>query len=409
MARLLPSLALLALAACAAASERQAEVPPPLSTRGEAPDAVPQEMRRPPTDPGPLVQSAPPEPPRFGRVTVLEDPLPRGLRAAAEPGTPNPSAADGKPFRQRRVIDTGVSHLFVADLSPDERTLVGFSSGERALRLYGVEDGQLRSRAVLDFIEEYGRGDVLFWRRPSELPLVVVGDPHGLSLRDATTGTERSRLATRGAWQLRFSANGEVLMADLPVIPDGAGPGAQRSELAFYRPRPDDSVETELVLRFDERVDAFDLDGRHARLAVLYYPSGDAELIDLAERRVIWTARAPQYAASIDISPDDRLVAVGGDSVVLFDLDDPARSSRFSKLGNNVNTVRFSPSGNLLAVSAYDGRIRTFRPGVETPELSLLQVLRHTGTANVYSLAFSRDGHTLVSSSGDHTLRVWSR
>jgi len=346
----------------------------------------------------------------FGRATVREDPDPVGLREpdAGRFATPPPVAS--KQFREAKKITVGVSHLSAGDLSPDETAVLTFSTGERAVRIYDRASGRLRSAPVLDFIEEWGRGDVLFWPRPVNPPLAVVGAPGGVTLRDTITGAERALLSPRGSWELRFSENREVLMANLPYIPDHPAPtSAQRAELAFYRVVGDDRIETELVLGFDQRVDAFDLDSHHGRLAVLLFPSDTLEVYDLRARRLLWTAPAPKYASAVDISGDDRFVAVGGDSVSLYRLDDPTRPSRYHRFDNNIDTVRFSPGGDLLAVSSYDGRIRTFEPNVEHAELSLLQTLRHGGTANVYSLTFTRDGKTLVSTSGDRTIRIWAR
>jgi len=349
-------------------------------------------------------------PPAFGRATVREDPGPVGLREPDAARFASPPAVASKQFREARKINVGVSHLSTGDLSPDETAVLTFSTGERAVRIYDRATGKLRSAPVLDFIEQWGRGDVLFWPRPVVPPLAVVGAPGGVTLRDTITGAERALLSPRGSWELRFSSNGEVLMASLPYIPDHPAPTSeQRSELAFYRVLADDRVETELVLGFGERVDAFDLDSHHGRLAVLLFPSDEIEVYDLRARRVLWTAPAPKYASGLDISGDDRFVAVGGDSVSLHRLDDPARPAQYHRFDNNIDTVRFSPDGDLLAVSSYDGRIRTFVPSVDQIELTLLQTLRHGGTANVYSLTFTRDGKTLVSTSGDRTIRIWTR
>lgn len=358
----------------------------------------------------PLEPREPAAPVKFGRATVREDPGPVGLRPPDSIGFASPPPVASKLFREAKKITVGVSHLSAGDLSPDEKAVLTFSTGERALRVYDRASGKLLSAPVLDFIEQWGRGDVLFWPRPADPLLAVVGAPGGVTLRDTTTGAERALLSSRGSWQLRFSANGEVLMASLPFIPDHpAPPSAQRSELAFYRVVDNDRIETELVLAFDERVDAFDLDSRHERLAVLLFPSGDLEVYDLRARRSPWTTPAPAYASGLDISGDDRFVAVGGSFVSLHKLDDPTRPSRYHRFDNNIDTVRFSPDGDLLAVSSYDGRIRTFVPSLERGELALLQTLRHGGTANVYSLTFTRDGRSLVSTSGDQTIRIWAR
>jgi WD40 repeat protein len=401
------------LTACAASSATRAPEPAPsppatsVVAVGTPPGGEPLTTVPPPGDSGaePLEARDPSRREKFGRATVLDDPPPIGLRPAT--AEPLPSRIVSDRFREERKINVGVSHLAVGDLSPDETRLLAFSSGERALRVYDRKSGKLLSQPLLDFIEQWGRGDVLFWPRPGhEPPLAVVADPRGLSLRDTVTGAERSVLSSKGSWQIRFSANREVLMANLPFIPQG---GAQSSELSFYRLTPDDRLETELVLGFEERVDSFDLDATHGRLAVLFYPSGDLEVFDLRERRGLWGTPAPEYSSSVDISPDDRFVAVGGSSVQVHGLDNPSRPARYSRFDNNINTVRFSPDMALLAVSSYDGRIRTFRPSVERGELTMIQTLRHGGTANVYSLTFARDARTLVSTSGDRTVRIWSR
>jgi WD40 repeat protein len=93
--------------------------------------------------------------------------------------------------------------------------------------------------------------------------------------------------------------------------------------------------------------------------------------------------------------------------VVLLEVSDPERRSTYNELGNNVHRVRFSPSGDALAVSAYDGRVRILRPDVARDPMLLVKQLAHGGTANVYALDFSATGDMLISSSGDKTVRFW--
>jgi WD40 repeat protein len=142
---------------------------------------------------------------------------------------------------------------------------------------------------------------------------------------------------------------------------------------------------------------------------VTYYPSNQVEVLDLAERKALWVAPVPEYSNSVDISRDDQRVAVGGSSVVLFDMNDGRRVGGDAHFGNNIHRVRFSPSGDALAVSSYEGKIRIFDATKPGPALPLRKLLRHTGTANVYAIAFNRDGSELVSGSGDQTVRVWGQ
>ncbi|HEX6275484.1 MAG TPA: hypothetical protein VFZ53_20730, partial [Polyangiaceae bacterium] len=75
--------------------------------------------------------------------------------------------------------------------------------------------------------------------------------------------------------------------------------------------------------------------------------------------------------------------------------------------------VRFSPSGDALLASSYDGRLRIFRWETRLREgrsellLSLVQTLRHDAQANVYSFVFEAGGDGLVSVSGDQTVRTF--
>ena len=83
------------------------------------------------------------------------------------------------------------------------------------------------------------------------------------------------------------------------------------------------------------------------------------------------------------------------------------RLSAYREFKNNINTVVFSRSSDVVIASSYDGRIRILRNDVRTGTLTLIQELRHAGTANVYSLSLFRDGSGMVSSSGDQTVRWW--
>lgn len=166
------------------------------------------------------------------------------------------------------------------------------------------------------------------------------------------------------------------------------------------------------TLRFPERVDGWDLSADNRLLAVTYYPSGDLAVFDLQGGTELFRIPAPNYAGDVAFSPDGRWVAVGGDGLLLVDLLEPARRGFYSFVRNNIGYVRFSPSGDALVASSYDGHLRIFRwqmpaDGGGALELSLQQVLRHEGKANVYQFEFERDGNGLVSASGDQTVRTF--
>jgi WD40 repeat protein len=302
-------------------------------------------------------------------------------------------------WKERRRLDVGFSHLTMADLSDDDRYLLAVSENEARLRIYEWQSGRLLASNPVSGYAQYGRGEFVWQSGSGTPPPVLFAHAAGIDALDALTGRSARQLSPEGAWELRFSDDGAVLIANESNL------DLQTSRLVCYAVS-DAGLEPRLRLRFSERVDGFDLSPDNALLAVTYYPSNSVELFDLRQGRLLWTMPGPDYAGSLDIAPDAGHVAVGGNAVVIYDLHQPEQQARFTDLGNNVDHVRFSPSSDALAVSAYDGKIRLLgrRQGAGLP---LRKVLRHAGTANVYALDFTRDGSRLVSSSGDRTLRIW--
>jgi len=84
----------------------------------------------------------------------------------------------------------------------------------------------------------------------------------------------------------------------------------------------------------------------------------------------------------------------------------PAWDSRLQKLEGHtswVNSVAFSPDGQLLASGSGDETVRLWNPA--TGE-QLQKLEGHTDS--VKSVAFSPDGQLLASGSGDETVRLWN-
>jgi WD40 repeat protein len=302
-------------------------------------------------------------------------------------------------WRLLRTINVAQSHLFLADISRDQRFLIAASSSEAKLRLYDVASGKLRGAHAVPGYEPFGRGDFVLW--PGATPLAAFGGDTGIDLIDAVSGKVLERLAKESVWELRLSDDERVLGASHAKIPE------QTSTLTFYQ-LAGRKLELALRLEFSERVDDWDLSSDKRVLALTYYPSNDIELIDLSSRSILWTIPGPQNGASVDISADDGRVVVGGATLLLADVEGE-RLAGFGKFGNNIDHVRFSPSGDAIAASSYDGHVRIVSAQFDTPELSLRKDLRHGEGANVYAVEFTEDGKRLVSSSGDQTIRVWGR
>jgi hypothetical protein len=393
-------------AACGAATSAPVATtnPPPsgadlrASVVVEAPvAAVPNAAPVPPPSDrgGPLVVAFTP----FGRVAGMYERKPLWSLPPAAPRRAS-SPARYERWREKARANVGYGYLSILDLTLDERFLLVVSEEEAKLRLYDFPGLHLVTSQPVAGYRRFARGDFVFAPPGGDSPAAVFAGESGIMLLD-TTSPRAALLSSEVADTLRWSDDHAVLGATASAIPE------QRSRLGFYAFGPNGALEPLLLLDFAERVEEWALDSTKRRLAVTYYPSNQTELLDLAARTVLWSAPAPQYANSVDISPDDERVAVGGSSLMVHDITSGVVVGQAAHFGNNIHRVRYSPSGDALAVSSYEGKIRIFDARGPGPALPLRKLLRHSGTANVYAIAFTGDGSALVSGSGDKTVRVW--
>ncbi|KAI1734594.1 hypothetical protein F4680DRAFT_336723 [Xylaria scruposa] len=113
---------------------------------------------------------------------------------------------------------------------------------------------------------------------------------------------------------------------------------------------------------------------------------------------------------SVDISPDDRLVATGCDkSAQVFDIRTGKKKYQFyinesGVLGtNHVRAIRFSNNGHCIAAASDDKFLTLWEL---QGSARLLKVFEgHEG--HIYDLATAPDNHTVITCSFDNTARVW--
>ena len=135
----------------------------------------------------------------------------------------------------------------------------------------------------------------------------------------------------------------------------------------------------------------------------------------------IWNARTGGAAGGFDHNNDEdivvrgvawhpsqhRVVTCGDDDVarvrnVDSPIDPAAIIATFSGHTDNVNSVEYSPNGNLVASGSNDNKIKVWDP-LDGQELRTFT--GHYMTVN--SVAWSLDGTKIVSGSDDHTARIW--
>jgi WD40 repeat protein len=299
----------------------------------------------------------------------------------------------------------GKSHLDTAETSPDEAYVLVMSGMESTARIYDrISRALVGNFALAGFSSgSFDRGDVVFWPGMERGYAFLVGNTTGLSLYSALDGTLLEQLDDRPVWEMRWSPDHRYLLCNLADI------ATQTSVLTIFRRGAETALEEVATVRLPERLDGWALSADNRYLAATYYPSDTLELVDLSTGKVVWSVKAPTYSNSVDISPDGTRVAIGGNHLVVMDAADPARRATYDKFGNNIHRVRFSPSGDAVAASSYDGHLRILSADPGAPSLKLLKDLRHGGTANVYAATFLADGSGIISSSGDTTVRYWGK
>ena len=372
--------------------------------------ADPDDLRR---RPEPRAESGLPPVPRSG-PEALEPPPPveLPLKIFLEPdygrlSAPLPAQAPERyrKWRQKARIVVGRSHLDTAMASPDESLLLVMSEMESTIRIYVRKSRALVGNYAVEGFEagKFERGDVAFWPDLERGQAFLVGNVAGITLYSATSGERLGVLSERPVWSMRWSPDRRFLLC---VEADIA---TQTSILTIFRRVQGPGLEEVRRVQLEERLDGWALSGDNRFFAATYYPSDTLELVDLHTGERMWSVKAPTYSSSVDISPDGTRIAIGGDRAVVLDRVDPSKRATYEKFGNNLHEVRFSPSGDAVAASSYDGHVRILSADPTAKALKLLADLRHGGTANVYSIVFLDGGDGLLSSSGDETVRIWGK
>lgn len=329
--------------------------------------------------------------------------LPQDSSFVAAP-LPAPDPDRYRSWTQQARIWVGKGYLEHAGFLDNERLLVTRSDEETGVRVYQRDSRRLLANHDLQ-LGPLSSAAVLPWS--AESSSFLLGSAGGVQLYDARTGAMLTMLSARPVSDMRWSPDGKVLVVCTTPAPD------QPSQLTFYLKQsarePHDVVALRELgnLPLFGRVEGWDLSRDNRLLAVSLYPQETVMVFDLQRGEIVTQVPGPNYSGSASISPDGRWLAVGGQGLLLVDLANPVRRAFYSYYQNNIASVRFSPSGDALLTSSFDGRVRIFGYDDAGPALRLIKTLSHDGQANVYAIQFTQDGNSLLSASGDQTLRLF--
>lgn len=307
-------------------------------------------------------------------------------------------------WRLERTITVGVGYLYRALPTPDNLGIVTLSTRDGGLRYYERKSGQLLLRIDLpDYVEFEDADFVIVGERPLR---VLVQRESGVVIYELDgSGPPRGVALPAGNLVRATTFQSLYGFADREVP-------SQTGSLSLQWLAENGTSAPAFDLRMSERPDAWALSTDGRRLAINYYPSNLTHLLDLERLLLLAEIESPTWGGSVAFSPSGNYLAVGGAYLALHAVAEGRLLATDKTYGNNIADVRFTPRGELLLVSAYDGKVRSYAlpAGDALPErLPRPQLLRHAGTANVYGLGLSPDGRLLVTPSGDKTLKIWVR
>ena len=121
-------------------------------------------------------------------------------------------------------------------------------------------------------------------------------------------------------------------------------------------------------------------------------------------RRILTLGQEKDSILSVDINPDQSLIAIGGTSKIIkvFELGSGQVLYQIKKHSEWVTKVAISPDGILMATGDRNGGLYIWEAETGNPFYTLSG---HQG--EITDLSWRADGNTLLSSSEDGSLRIW--
>jgi serine/threonine protein kinase len=269
-------------------------------------------------------------------------------------------------------------------------------------------DGRVAALRVWDL---YKHREIASFQRPTPIGYRAVAfSPDGRSLAAGTFDGYLTVMAT-DRWVLKREINNVSAINALACLPksDIVAVGDWDGNVKFYHP----TSKIEALIEYPGRIFAITISPDGSTLAV----GGEAKIIQLYDiatfRRKATFHGHTQAIESLDFSPDGKLLASAGGSVVrIWDVPSGTTVGEHIHRSQQVLCVRFSPDGKLLAIAggegglAHDKVLDTEVVIYAIPRRNVVQ--RMQGHKNsIRALAFAPDGDTIASGSMDQTVKIW--
>jgi len=304
-------------------------------------------------------------------------------------------------WKLKKSIWVGQGYLGQAAFTPGEKGVVTLSTQSGEFYHYNLAGKLLKKIALPDF-EEFEDVEFAVLREATDRVQLIVTRESGTSLLDLESGKFDVLTQAPAGNVVDYSGRfGLYGFGNRSISP-------QSGTLQFRW------LTGELAASFTckERPDDWALSADGKTIAIQYYPSNQTQVVNLETKKIVTTVTSPKWGGSVALSPDGTMMALGGEKLVLVRLPSGEVIAEDAAYENNIHDIRFTTNGDTLIVSAYDGKARSYTLPEDLKKLSALpkpQALAHSGSANVYAIDLSREGTHLVTSSGDKSLKIWTR